>query len=181
MMLECNYAQSNIFSCTDKKEVFLSCCSLGSASTTRNHQVRRRKRKSRRFSCSCWVLVHKRRTWLRPNFLCKQTGIRQTNFMSWLGMTCIDIFYVFDLFIDSRLLVLLCIQRPYNLLTLQTHSVIRKYSPLILFLTSKGSRRAHDDACYMFMDSWISSDRKNAIRPNSTWRPKLNPNIVNNM
>ena len=107
MMLECNYAQSNIFSCTDKKEVFLSCCSLGSASTTRNHQVRRRKRKSRRFSCSCWVLVHKRRTWLRPNFLCKQTGIRQTNFMSWLGMTCIDIFYVFDLFIDSRL-VLLC-------------------------------------------------------------------------
>ena len=137
MMLECNYAQSNIFSCTDKKEVFLSCCSLGSASTTRNHQVRR-KRKSRRFSCSCWVLVHKRRTWLRPNFLCKQTGIRQTNFMlSWLGMTCIDIFYVFDLFIESSLyttkvVVILCIQRPYSqfLLTLHTNSLIRKYSPM---------------------------------------------------
>ena len=43
--LECNYAQSNIFSCTDKKEVFLSCCSLlGSASLLLlyyYHQVRR--------------------------------------------------------------------------------------------------------------------------------------------
>ena len=178
MMLECNYAQSNIFSCTDKKEVFLSCCSLGSASTTRNHQVRRRKRKSRRFSCSCWVLVHKRRTWLRPNFLCKQTGIRQTNFMlSWLGMTCIDIFYVFDLFIDSRL-VLLCYSKALQPADFADPFCNKEV--LILFLTSKGSRRAHDDACYMFMDSWISSDRKNAIRPNSTWRPKLNPNIVNN-